>query len=188
MPRSGKSKKVSAASSSSSALACDADGGGAVEAADDGEDSGAADDGGNVMEELLKQAGIDSSKFDDIMKSMGGGLGGDGGGMPDMKQSMEMMQSMMNSPMFQQYFNDPERLEQSRQMIMDNPMMKSMMASLPGFEDILNDKVKWRETMMAAAKMYQDMGSMMDGAFGEGGDFGSFGGNPALDELSEGDD
>jgi hypothetical protein len=107
---------------------------------------------------------------------------------------------MMNSPIFQEYMDDPEKLEQSRQMILSNPMMKGMMASMPGFDDILNDPVKWRETMLAAASMYKNLGSDL-GKMMEGGDMGgAFGGMPggfggmpgienaALDELSEGED
>merc|ERR1712137_1517542 len=104
--------------------------------------------------------------------------------------------------------NDPEKLEQSRQMILNNPMMKGMMASMPGFDEILNDPVKWRETMIAAANMYKNLGSDL-GKLMEGGDMsglpgmGGFGGMPGmggfgglpgmytgtagLDDLSEGE-
>jgi len=184
VPSSNK-KKSSSSSSSSSSLSVENDG----SSSSSNSAPAGGDDIGNMMEGLLKQAGIDSDKFDEMMKSMTGGMGGMGGmgggdgEMPDMKQSMDMMKQMMSSPMFQDYFKDPEKLEQSRQMILQNPMMKGMMANLPGFDEILNDPVAWRETMMAAVKMYSDMGSMMDGAFG-----GLPEGNPALDELSEGDE
>lgn len=163
----------------------------------------------NPMEEMLKSAGIDTAQFKDMLDSMPGSGGSPtGNAEKDMVQSMEMLQKMMSSPMFQQFMNDPERLEQSRQMILQNPLMKSMMASLPGFDDILNDKEKWRETMVAAANMYQSMGSemmeamakssssMMNGA-GMGNmmnpgfglpDMGQPGAFAGLDELSEGDD
>ena len=109
----------------------------------------------------------------------------------------------MNSPMFQQYMSDPDRLEESRQMILNNPMMKSMLAGMPGMEDLLNDKDAWREAMQAAANLYQNMDNdqlmqaMMGGAgAGAGMPPGLFDGmNPAgaeaslaLDELSEGED
>lgn len=179
--------------------------------------------GSSMMEDYMKQAGIDTDKLNDFMSSMGGnplaGLGGAGGsggegGMPDMKESMEMMGNMMNSPMFQDYMKDPERLEQSRQMILSNPMLKSMMGSMPGMEDLLNDKDAWRESMQAAAEMYQNMdtsqlmqammGNMpggvppgMPGAGPSNGLFdGTLGGGAddnkaaqaALDELSESED
>ncbi len=137
-----------------------------------------------MMENMMKQAGVDPSQMEEMMKEMGGK-------MPSMEESLEAMQEMMNSPMFEEYMNDPEKLEQSRQMILNNPMMKGMMASMPGFDEILNDPEKWRETMVAASNMYKNMGSdlskLMDGSLG---DMGAFGGmaNPALDELSEGED
>merc|ERR1719469_1293780 len=116
------------------------------------------------------------------MKSMPGG-----GDMPDMKDSMEMMQSMMSSPLFQEYMSDPEKLEQSRQMILTNPMMKGMMAGMPGMDEILNDPVKWRETMLAAADMYKNMGSDLMKLM-EGMEDSTMNSPTALDELSEGED
>lgn len=150
----------------------------------------------NGMKELLESSGVDTSKLDDLMKNMGGA----GGEAPSLKESMDMMSGMMNSPIFQEYMNDPERLEQSRQMILQNPMLKSMMSGMPGMEDILNSPEAWKEAMQAAASMYQNMDqhelmqAMMGGA-PPGGMDGLFGSSPdsaagtsALDELSEGED
>jgi len=137
---------------------------------------------GNMMESMLKQAGLDPAQMEELMKSVPGG-----GDMPDMKESMEMMQGMMNSPIFQEYMSDPAKLEQSRQMILSNPMMKSMMAGMPGMDEILNDPVKWRETMMAAAEMYKNMGGDLMKAM-EGLEDSSINTPNALDELSEGED
>ena len=127
--------------------------------------------------------------------------------MPDMKESLEMMNNMMQSDLFQSYMSDPDKLEQSRQMILGNPMLKSMMAGMPGMDQILNDPVAWREAMQAAASMYKSMDpdtlmSMMSmggaggipGGGGGGGAEGLFGGTldpsstaaaAALDELDE---
>lgn len=189
VPSSGNKKSKSSAGTTSS-----------VVNVNNGE-SNAKKEGGNSMEEMLKKAGVDASQIDELMKSM---PGGENGQMPNLQESMGMMQDMMNSPLFKEYMNDPERLEQSRQMILNNPMMKSMMAGMPGFDEILNDPVKWRETMIAAADMYKNMGSDMmnsmagmgggPGAFGLGGNdpgaFGMGGGSSsnALDELSEGEE
>ena len=68
--------------------------------------------------------------------------------------------------------------------------------SMPGMEDIINDEVKWRETMQSAGEMYKQMGSnimnMMpgDAMGGLGADplSGINGMSAALDELSEGED
>mmetsp|Transcript_37585 Transcript_37585/g.49847 ORF Transcript_37585/g.49847 Transcript_37585/m.49847 type:complete len:292 (-) Transcript_37585:384-1259(-) len=199
------SSKKKSSSSSSSAASATVEASGDVSSGTSSPSAGGGGGEGNFMADMLKQSGIDSDQLDEIMKMM---PGGDGEGMPSMKESMEMMQSMMSSPLFQEYMRDPEKLEQSRQMILSNPLMKSMMAGMPGFDEILNDPVKWRETMVAAAEMYQSMGSdlmnalagegdMMGGMSGMGGmggfggmgggADGAFGGMSALDELSEGE-
>jgi hypothetical protein len=188
VPSSGKKSKTSSSSGSS------------VLNVDSGDKKEASGGEQNMMEDMLKKAGVDSDQIDELLKSMPGG----DGEMPSLQESMVMMQEMMNSPLFKEYMNDPERLEQSRQMILSNPMMKNMMAGMPGFDEILNDPVKWRETMIAAADMYKNMGSDLmnmpgmggmggPGAFGLGGDdSGAFGlggsSSNALDELSEGED
>ena len=161
----------------------------------------------NPMKEMLEKSGIDASKIDELVESMGGGAGA-GDKMPSMQESMEMMGDMMNSPIFQEYMNDPDRLEESRQMILNNPMLKSMMAGMPGMEELLNDKDAWKEAMQAAADMYknmdpQQMMAMMGGAGGAPGAGGAGGlGDMAglfegmdvstkdlgLDELSEDED
>eukprot|EP00522_Entomoneis_paludosa_P003664 CAMPEP_0172471828 /NCGR_PEP_ID=MMETSP1065-20121228/68021_1 /TAXON_ID=265537 /ORGANISM="Amphiprora paludosa, Strain CCMP125" /LENGTH=231 /DNA_ID=CAMNT_0013229943 /DNA_START=259 /DNA_END=954 /DNA_ORIENTATION=+ len=156
----------------------------------------------NAMKDYLAKSGVDTSKIDELMKQMGGGAGGDGK-MPDMNESLEMMNNMMSSPIFQEYMNDPEMLEQSRQMILNNPMLKNMMAGMPGMSDILEDPVAWREAMQAAANLYKNMDpeqlkSMMNGAMPPGmGGMGGMGGglfdgnnmnsaaSAALDELDE---
>ena len=89
-------------------------------------------------------------------------------------------------------------LEQSRQMILNNPMLKSMMAGMPGMAEILENPDAWREAMMAAANKYKNMDpeqlkSMMGGSMPPGmggGNNGLFDGNmnpgaSALDELDE---
>lgn len=86
----------------------------------DGADLVALPDAASSMEKLMEEAGVDKEKLDELMKSMGGGDGKP----PSMEESMKMMQEMVNSPIFQEYMNDPERLEQSRQMILNNPMLK----------------------------------------------------------------
>jgi hypothetical protein len=164
---------------------------------------------GDSIKDMLKSAGMDTSAMEDMMKNMMGGEGGGGSGnAPSMQESMEMMTSMMKSPLFTEYMNDPERLEESRQMILSNPMLKSMMSSMPGMEDLLNSPEAWREAMQAAASLYANidqedlMKAMMEGvdaslagSSGAGpaglfdGTMGSASTTPtALDELSEGEE
>ena len=170
----------------------------------------AADSAGDAMGDLNEMV----SK---MMGGMGGGMGGGADGeMPDMAESMKMMKELTNSPLFAEYMNNPDKLEESRQAILDNPMMKSMMASMPGMSDLLADKDAWAQTMQAAAGIMQSMDpedmikmmeaqGMMGGEGGMGGMGGMGGGMPpglggmgnmfdgasassALDELSEGED
>jgi hypothetical protein len=108
-----------------------------------------------MMKDYLAKSGIDTSQLDELMKSMGGGDGE--GGVPSMEESMEAMSNLMSSPLFKEFMSDPEKLEQSRQMILNTPMLKNMMAGMPGMADLLNDKNAWKEAMMAAATMFQHM-------------------------------
>ena len=135
----------------------------------------------NPMKDYLQQSGIDTSQLDEMMK----GLGGGSDEQPSIQDSMKAMTDAMNSPLFQEMMNDPEKLEQSRQMILNNPMLKSMMGGMPGMDDLLNDKDAWREAMQAAAEIYKSMDSdqlmkiMMSGMSGgmpPGMDFGGMGG------------
>lgn len=100
--------------------------------------------------------------------------------------------------MVQQMLSDPEKLEQMRKMIQTNPMLKSMMGNMPGFDELLNDPDAFREAMQASADLYKNMdpdtlmNSMMGGAAAAPG--GLFDGTldnsasaAALDELDEDD-
>lgn len=151
------------------------------------------DETAEAMKKYLQQSGVDPDKLDEMMKSMGAE-----GGVPSMEESMQAMSEMMNSPIFQEYLNDPEKLEQSRQMILNNPMLKSMMEGMPGMKDLLNDSAAWREAMQAAANLYKSMDSkqlsqMMNGMASQGqsglfdGMFDNSAAAKALDELDEED-
>jgi uncharacterized ubiquitin-like protein YukD len=187
---SSKTTTTQSVSSSTSSSASSSSAASGIEELLKGSSSGASG-----IEELLK--GMGSGGLDDLMKNMGGE------GAPSMQESMEMMSSMMNSPIFKEYMSDPEKLEESRQMILNNPMLKSMMAGMPGMEQLLSSPEAWKEAMQAAASMYQNMDQnelmqAMMGAAGGGGGMpgggmpGLFDGNSnslaALDELSEGED
>lgn len=195
VPRKKSSTSTSKTSSSSAAAAASSS-------------SVAAASASSSMKDLLESSGIDTNSLDDLVKSMGGSMSGSGeGGAPDMKESMEMMSSMMNSPIFQEYMSDPERLEESRQMILNNPMLKGMMSGMPGMEELLNNPEMWAEAMQAAANMYKNMDQddLMQAITGGAGAAGGMGGmgmppglfddagaaagsNAALDELSEGEE
>lgn len=118
----------------------------------------------NLMSDVLKNSGMDTNGLDEMMKQFGGA------GPKSMEEGMKAMQEAMNSPLLQEMLNDPEKLEQSRQMILSNPMLKSMMSQMPGMDDLLNDKDAWRQAMQMAAELYKSMDSdtlmkaMMGGA------------------------
>ncbi len=163
------------------------------------------------MDALLKSMGVEKDQMEEFLKSMGASDDASGGKVPSMKESMEMMGNMMNSPIFEQFLNDPEKLEESRQMILSNPFLKQMMMSMPGMQQLLEDKDAWREAMHAAVSLYKTMDPAMLQAMMSGGGMGgpvgmssslSSGGlfdgtfdpkstnlaTASLDELDEGDD
>ncbi|CAN0396847.1 unnamed protein product, partial [Hapterophycus canaliculatus] len=45
---------------------------------------------------------------------------------------------MMNSDMMEEVLGNPEKMEQARQAILDNPTLKQAMAQLPGFADMVS--------------------------------------------------
>lgn len=165
------------------------------------------------MEELMKQSGLDPNLINNLLSQSGAGGGGEA---PDLEQSMKMMQEMISTPYFQEFLNDPSKMEESRQLLLQNPMMKTMIESIPFMKDIIGDKDAFRQTMLSAAQMYKDMGSDGGGGMADAMQkmSGMFGGMPgldmnmnsmnmnmngmfdntnidnnlALDELSEGDD
>jgi len=202
---SSSKKKVSTttAAASSAASAVSSSSGASAAAGGMGGMDGLAD----MMSGMAGAGGLD----DMISKMMSGGMpgmggGGAGGGMPDMAESMTMMKDLLNSPMFAQFMDDPEKIEEARQMILQNPMMKTMMLSMPGMSELLADKDAWAQAMMAAAGIMksmepEDMLKMMEaqgGGMGGGGMPPGMGGagffdgagasSSALDELSEGED
>jgi len=184
VPASTKTKQSAATTTAKSSTAS---------AATSGDGAGQDTENIDAMKEYLQQSGMDPAQIEQMMSSMGGE-------MPDLKDSLQSMTQMMNSPMFQEYMSNPEMLEQSRQMILNNPMLKGMMGSMPGMEELLNDPVAWREAMQAAANMYKNMdgadlqsmlegmGNMPGGAPGglfNGGLDNSAAATAALDELDE---
>mmetsp|Transcript_46226 Transcript_46226/g.46908 ORF Transcript_46226/g.46908 Transcript_46226/m.46908 type:complete len:336 (+) Transcript_46226:3-1010(+) len=102
--------------------------------------------------------GLDAMIQKMMSGAAGGGAGGEGG-MPDMKESMAMLKELTNSPLFSEYMNDPTKLEESRQMILQNPMIKTMMSSMPGMSELLDNKEVWAQTMIAAGQMMKNMDS-----------------------------
>eukprot|EP00629_Pelagomonadales_sp_RCC1024_P015876 CAMPEP_0119264904 /NCGR_PEP_ID=MMETSP1329-20130426/3857_1 /TAXON_ID=114041 /ORGANISM="Genus nov. species nov., Strain RCC1024" /LENGTH=168 /DNA_ID=CAMNT_0007264697 /DNA_START=138 /DNA_END=644 /DNA_ORIENTATION=+ len=67
------------------------------------------------------------------------------------------MEQLLDSPMMQEFLQDPEKMEQSRQALLNNPMAMQMMKSMPGFEEIINDKDKFAERMLASKAQFDAM-------------------------------
>lgn len=90
---------------------------------------------------------------EDLMNNLGSLPGFPG----DMAEYEKMMESFMDSPLMQEFLNDPEKMEMSRQALLNNPMAMQMMKSMPGLEDILHDKDKWQERMLASKAQFDAM-------------------------------
>ena len=163
---------------------------------------------GGGLDEMLKKL---------MAGGLPGGMGGSANGaQPDMKEQMTMLKELISSPIFSEYMSSPEKLEEARQMILTNPMLKGMLAGMPGMGQLLESPDSWAQAMMAAGSMMQSMdvdemlqmaeqtqaamggmgGMMGGGAGGSAETAGLFGdGNipkasttTALDELSEDDE
>ena len=104
-------------------------------------------------------------------------LGADG--MPDPAEIQKMMGEMLASPMMRELFEDPEKMEQTRQMMLSNPMIKPMLDQVPGMAEIIQDPEKWRQHMQESLAEIQKMQSSgaLDGALG-----GALGGGPTQAE------
>lgn len=123
------------------------------------------------------------------LEGLGGGLGGMGGlpgmppGMADMSQEeyQKMMGEVLNSPMMDEFFGSPEKIEESRKAILENPMLKQAMGQLPGFSEMLEDADKWQESMLQAKEMMEAQRTMLQKQNDTGG--APFGGD--VDDLDD---
>jgi len=75
------------------------------------------------------------------------------------KEALQMMKTVLASPIVSAFLADPAKLELARQAVLGNPMIKAMLIqTLPGFDAILNDKDTWAMTLAQAKDMYLNMG------------------------------
>lgn len=113
----------------------------------------------------------DMQAMEMMMRNLGmagaGGLGDDtlGAGSSDpsaqaatfenlMKQMPAVMNNLVQSPVFQEYLNDPSKQEASRDAIVSNPMMKTWLESDPEFAKVVSDPEQWRRSMEAAKDIF----------------------------------
>lgn len=106
-----------------------------------------------------------------LMGGAGGAQMGAGGAPANMEQLLaqlpQMMNGLMKTPMLQDYLNDPEKQKQSREALLNNPMLKGLLDSDPEFAKVVNDPDKWQQSMQAAKSLFNAEGEA--GATGEEG-------------------
>lgn len=98
------------------------------------------------------------------MPGLGGGAGGGAGAPGAQAANMEqlfsqlpqMMNGLLSTPLFKEYLNNTEKQEQSREAILSNPFMRSILERDPEFATVVNDPDKWRQSMEAAKSLLPD--------------------------------
>ncbi|CAN8076217.1 unnamed protein product [Agarophyton chilense] len=114
-------------------------------------------------------AGAGAGPMPDLSALLGGADGGAAGpgGMEQLyAQLPQMMNGFLNTNMLQEYLNDPDKQEQSRDAILNNPFMNKLLESDPEFKKVVSDPVKWRASMNAAKSLFK----VGDKPAGEDGD------------------
>ncbi|KAI0559562.1 Ubiquitin [Gracilaria domingensis] len=112
-------------------------------------------------------AGAGAGPMPDLSALLGGGGGdadaaGPGGTEQLFAQLPQMMNGFLNNNMLQDYLNDEDKQEQSREAILNNPFMKKLLESDPEFKKVVSDPVKWRASMDAAKSLFK-VGEKPDG-------------------------
>eukprot|EP00178_Gracilaria_changii_P021143 TRINITY_DN62994_c0_g1_i1.p1 TRINITY_DN62994_c0_g1~~TRINITY_DN62994_c0_g1_i1.p1 ORF type:complete len:586 (-),score=104.67 TRINITY_DN62994_c0_g1_i1:113-1870(-) len=103
-------------------------------------------------------AGAATGPIPDLSALLGGsdaGATGTGGMEQLFAQLPQMMNGFLNTNMLQDYLNDPEKQEQSRDAILNNPFMKKLLESDPEFKKVVSDPEKWRASMDAAKSLFK---------------------------------
>lgn len=67
------------------------------------------------------------------------------------------MEQFLDSPMMKEFLENPEKLEESRLALLNNPMAMQMMKQMPGFEEIINDKDKFQQRMLESKTQFDAM-------------------------------
>jgi FKBP-type peptidyl-prolyl cis-trans isomerase len=109
---------------------------------------------------LSSNLGDNQSQLNNLVQSlMGsgvtGGAGQSGFGGEDWSSMSEMLSSIWQTPAMQEYLNDPEKLEASRQAVKNNPFLQPWIQADPEFSKVLDDPQRWKESMEAAKMMFK---------------------------------
>lgn len=111
----------------------------------------------DTLSSYMKNLGLSSnfsntdSQLNQLVQSLMGGAQSSGTS-GDMSSMSEMLSSIWQTPAMQEYLNDPEKLEASRQAVKNNPFLQPWIQADPEFSKVLNDPERWK-TSMEAAKM-----------------------------------
>lgn len=112
----------------------------------------------------------------DLASLLGGaaGPGAPAAGTPASMEQMfaqlpQMMNGLLKTPLLQDYLNNSDKQEQSREAILSNPLLKGMLESDPEFAKVVNDPEKWRASMEAAKSLFNSDAAAGDAAGAESG-------------------
>lgn len=115
--------------------------------------------GTTFMKSLLEKSGMDHQKIEKMKNILSSMSSGD---MLDMDNTIKLIQTILDNPIFHRYINDPAKLEQGRQLLIKSPIMNDLIRSLPSLEEVLNDPLKWRQTMVEGVNLCKNIGNNME--------------------------
>jgi FKBP-type peptidyl-prolyl cis-trans isomerase len=70
----------------------------------------------------------------------------------------QMMGGLWDSPAMQEYLSSPDKQEESRQALLNNPFLRQWMDADPQFREVVEDPQKWSESMGAAKELFAQQG------------------------------
>lgn len=111
----------------------------------------------NALLGQMGAAGPNPGAMPDLSALMGAGTGASGVGFEQIfAQLPAMMNGILKSPMLREYLNNPEKQEQSRDAILNSPMMKSLLENDPEFAKVVSDPEKWKASMETAKSLISE--------------------------------
>ncbi|GJQ14656.1 hypothetical protein GpartN1_g6447.t1 [Galdieria partita] len=113
----------------------------------------------DTLSSYMKNLGLSSSfpntdnqsQLNQLVQSL---MGGAQSGSGDMGSMSDMLSTIWQTPAMQEYLNDPDKLEASRQAVKNNPFLQPWIQADPEFSKVLNDPERWKESMEAAKMIF----------------------------------